>query len=142
MRTKPIANPYESPSLAGAAANALRWPWIAPLLAVTGRLGFWFGVFLSVTGYMITFVPGGECGRFVTAGLLTATGALVPKWRYRVAAFVLCALCFYWAYAGYVRGVEYKNWLKERGAVDQTVSLNDMIFTRYDAGWLRREAAS
>lgn len=95
---------------------------MAPLLAVVGRLGFWFGVFLTLNGSIITFVPGAECELWVTAGLVTSTGALVPKWRYRIAAFVLCALCFYWAYAGYVRGLDYQKWLKERDTVSQTES--------------------
>ncbi|TWT49556.1 hypothetical protein Pla22_47530 [Rubripirellula amarantea] len=106
-----------------------RWPWIPPTLALIGRLGFWLGVFLILNGSIITFVPGAECGWFVTAGLVTATGALVPKWRYRVAAIVLCALCFYWAYAGYVRGINYQEWLKSRGNVSQSVSPHNMVFT-------------
>ena len=130
MRTKLIENPYESPIHSGTPAKLARRPWIAPVLAVLGRLGFWFGVFLTLSGSIITFVPGAECGWFVTAGLVTATGALVPKWRYRIAAFVLCALCFYWAYAGYVRGVKYQEWLKERDTVSQAVSPHNMVFTQ------------
>ena len=115
-----IENPYESPSPSGTATEPASWTWSASVLAVVGRLGFWFGVFQILLGAIITYVPGGECGHFIAAGLFTAAGVLIPKWRYRIATLLLCLLCCYLAYAGYIHGVDYQKWLKEQGTASRS----------------------
>lgn len=80
---------------------------------MVGRLGFWFGVSLVVLGSVMSFVPGAECQWYVAAGLFVALGGIVPKWQYRISAVILCSLCFYFAYAGYWRGIDYQDKLRK-----------------------------
>jgi hypothetical protein len=74
-------------------------------------LPFWLAVLLAVLGYVITFVPGAECGWFLVVAGLAASGLFIPKAAYRVAAGVLVVLALAMAYSGYRHGVEYHQWL-------------------------------
>ena len=71
-------------------------------------LPFWLAVLLAALGYVITFVPGAECGWFLVVAGLSASGLFIPKAAYRVAASLLVILALAMAYSGYCHGVEHR----------------------------------
>ena len=116
-------NPYLSPRHAPTDSIRVATRWFAPLVVALATCGFWGGVFLAVSGSFISFYPGAECGWFVVSGVLLALGFLIPKRRYRVAASIGCILCFVYAYDGYLRGVKYREWLRERESISHVHTL-------------------
>jgi hypothetical protein len=79
-------------------------------------LPFWLGVLLAALGYVITFIPGAECGWFLVVAGLSASGLFIPKTAYRVAAGLLVVLALGMAYSGYRHGLEYRQWLSTHRA--------------------------
>jgi hypothetical protein len=112
-------NPCLSPSHTSLDPVVARAHWVTPVVVTIATIGFWLGLLLAVIGSVMSFVPGADCEWFIVAGILLALGLLIPTRRYRSAAFILCSLCFFFAYSGYLRGVEYRQWLKQRNTVSQ-----------------------
>jgi|GEM_PF-2470080 len=88
---------------------------VAKLVSVP-RAFFWLGVLWFVLGTFITFVPGGEQGWFIIAGVLTAFGFCVPQRRYRIAALIFVALSTFFSFEGHKRGIEHRQHLELRRA--------------------------
>ena len=89
-------------------------PQTSTSLVLIFKVAFWIGLLHGTLGSFITFYPGSDCGWFIVSGVLITVGLFVPNARYRVAAFLLCLLCFMYAYSAYVRGIEYHKWLLNR----------------------------
>jgi len=77
---------------------------------------FWLAVFMGALGYVMTFVPGSECGWFIVVAALSLFGFFIPKTFYRGAAMLLLVLSIIAAVRGFGRGVEYY----EGAAIHQT----------------------
>jgi hypothetical protein len=77
-------------------------------------LPFWLAVLLAVLGYIISFVPGAECGWFLVVAGLSLAGLFIPRAAYRVGAALLLMLALASAYSGYRHGLEYRQWLSTR----------------------------
>ena len=79
-----------------------------------GCIGVGIGLWLGVMGSFITFVPGAETAWFALAAIAAATGVLSPDWRTRLAGVGLAGVFAWFAWHGYLRGVEYREWLRQR----------------------------
>ena len=77
-------------------------------------MAFWLGIGLGVLGSLISFYPGGEAGWFGITAFFIACGLLVPGYKYKLAALLMFAICIIAAYNGYIRGIEYQEWLRTR----------------------------
>ncbi len=77
-------------------------------MAIAFQFVFWLGMMLILLGSMISFFPGAETGWFIITAVLVSMGFFVSSKYYRIAALVIVAICVFWAYAGYNRGVEYR----------------------------------
>ena len=78
------------------------------------KIAFWFGTMLFALGSFISFYPGAETGWFAFTAVFIGFGLLVPSKRYRVSTILILAICLFWTFAGYQRGLEYQEWLKTR----------------------------
>jgi hypothetical protein len=78
------------------------------------RAGVGLAAVLSLLGSMITFAPGTEVGWFGVAAAAALAGLLSPTRRLRVVAVVLAVALAGLAWDGYVRGRQYREWLRQR----------------------------
>jgi hypothetical protein len=70
-------------------------------------LGITAALFLGLTGIFISFVPGLDAVWFGFAAAMAALGLLARRWKTRLfAAALFCTLAWF-AYAGFMHGVEY-----------------------------------
>jgi hypothetical protein len=76
-------------------------------------IGIGIALWLGGLGMFISFYPGAEAEWFGTAAVAAAFGLLSPKWRLRLAGFGLAATFGWFAWAGYQRGLEHQQWLRE-----------------------------
>jgi hypothetical protein len=79
-------------------------------------LPFWLAVLLTVLGYVISFVPGADCGWFLVVAGLSCSGLFIPRASYRSVSGLLLILALASAYSGYRHGVEYRQRLSIRQA--------------------------
>jgi type II secretory pathway component PulF len=104
-------NPYEpAAQLSPAAAHRRRYLHGTYWVSVS-KIAFWFGTLLFVLGSLTSFYPGAEAAWFGTTAVLVGFGFFVPSRNYRIATLVIVALCLFWTYTGYVRGLEFQRWL-------------------------------
>ena len=82
------------------------------------RIGVGFALWLGGLGLFISFYPGAEAGWFGMAAGAAAIGLLSPSWRLRLVGVVLATAFAWFAWAGYQRGLEYQQWLREQRHAD------------------------
>lgn len=106
-------SPYASPEsvTSGRASSGLPIHWFRSIAA---PLLLWFGVVLVILGSMISFVPGRETYWFSCTSLLIAGGLFASGYKYKIASIILLVLCLIATYNGYIRGIEYVEFLKTR----------------------------
>jgi len=75
------------------------------------RVGVCFAAVLGLLGSIISFYPGAEVGWFGVATAGALAGLLSPTRRLRVVAVVLATTLVGFAWGGYVRGRQYREWL-------------------------------
>ena len=107
-------NPYESPETASRKNSGRPTHWYYSVVAPISVMAFWLGVILGILGSFISFVPGGEAYWFAFTSIFIACGLFANGSLIRIAAFVLLALCLIATYNGYVRGIEYQEFLRTR----------------------------
>jgi hypothetical protein len=107
-------NPYEPAIQTPMPATQCRSQWYRNYMVPVANTAFWFGTMLFVLGSFISFYPGAEAGWFAVTGALVGCGFFVPSKRYRIATIAIVAICLFWTFAGYQRGLEYQEWLKTR----------------------------
>lgn len=78
------------------------------------RAGVGLAAALGLLGSVITFVPGAEVGWFGVAAVVALAGFLSSTRRLRVVAMVLALALAGLAWHGYVRGRQYREWLRQR----------------------------
>ena len=70
---------------------------------------------MGALGQIITFVPGAQMGWYAIAAIFAAGGLLSPRWGLRIVALALLigfACLTYW---GYLEGLRYHEFLRQRG---------------------------
>lgn len=97
-------------------ASQTATPSTAQTLRVIGLAAFWLGVIWLMLGSIVTFVPGTETKWFASAAVMLMGGFLVPRWPYRIAAFLLVAYCVTAAIASRDNGLKYRLELQQRAA--------------------------
>jgi hypothetical protein len=78
------------------------------------RAGVGLAAALGLLGSVISFVPGAEVGWFGVATAAALAGLLSPARRLRVVAVVLAVALAGLAWAGHVRGRQYREWLRHQ----------------------------
>jgi type II secretory pathway component PulF len=91
-----------------------RTQWYRTCIVLVSQIAFWLGMILFFLGSIISFYPGSEAGWYATAAILVGFGFFVPSKGYRIAAFMIVAICLFWTFTGYNRGMEYQEWMKSR----------------------------
>jgi type II secretory pathway component PulF len=109
-----MPNPYEPPAQPSRIAIHARSNWYRTYVVPLSQVAFWFGAVLFLLGTLISFYPGAEAKWFAVTTSLVACGFFVPNKSYRIAAAVIVAICLFWTYTGYQRGMQYQEWLKTR----------------------------
>jgi hypothetical protein len=75
------------------------------------QAGVGLAALLGLLGLFITFYPGAEAGWFGVAAALALAGLLCPARQFRLVAVVLALVLAGFAWGGYVRGRQYRQWL-------------------------------
>ncbi len=88
---------------------------------------------LGLLGSLITFVPGVEVGWFMRRRRGLRHGLLSPTRRLRVVAVVLTVAFAGLAWDGYVRGRQYREWLRREPGLPRTVPACTLILFRLSA---------
>jgi hypothetical protein len=77
-------------------------------------IGIGFALLLGALGQIITFVPGAEMGWFGVAAASALAGLLSRRWPVRIVAVVLAASLGTVAWVGYLHGLRYEEFLRQR----------------------------
>ena len=110
MTPDDMQNPYEW--FGGEGAGFLTTN--KPLRSAAANTAAGIALILVALGQVITFVPGRETGWFVLSSALAAVGLLSPDWRVRTVAALLFLGAAWMAWAGYLHGSEYQEFLRNR----------------------------
>jgi hypothetical protein len=111
-------NPYAAPADHGSSATHRCEGLFRPFAAVRNGIGIAavaVAALMMLLGLFITFAPGGETGWFAVAAVLAAIGLVSPDWRVRLIAVLLIFGATWMALAGYVRGLQYQQFLRAQG---------------------------
>jgi hypothetical protein len=68
----------------------------------------------GLLGQFISFYPGAEAGWFGIAAAVALAGLLSPTRQLRLVAVVLAVSLAGFAWGGYVRGQQYRDWLSRQ----------------------------
>jgi hypothetical protein len=88
--------------------------WFVTARIQIARAGVGLAAVLGLLGSVMTFVPGAEVGWFGVAATAALAGLLSPTRRLRVVAVVLAVALAGLAWDGYVRGRQYREWLRQQ----------------------------
>jgi hypothetical protein len=91
--------------------------WFQTARMQVARVGVCLAAVLGLLGSIITFYPGAEAGWFGVAAAASLAGLLSPTPRLRVVAVVLAVTLAGFAWGGYVRGRQYREWLRQQPAL-------------------------
>jgi hypothetical protein len=78
------------------------------------RAGVGLATVFGLLGQLITFYPGAEVGWFGIAAAMALARLLSPTRQLRLVAVVLAVLLAGFAWGGYVRGRQYREWLSQQ----------------------------
>ena len=78
------------------------------------RAGVGLAAVFGLLGQFISFYPGAEAGWFGVAAAVALAGLLSPTRQLRLVAVVLAVLLAGFAWGGYVRGRQYREWLSQQ----------------------------
>jgi hypothetical protein len=88
--------------------------WLQTARMHVARAGVGLAAVLGLLGSVMTFVPGTEVGWFGVAAAAALAGLISPTRWLRVVAVVLAVALAGLAWDGYVRGRQYREWLRQR----------------------------
>ena len=88
--------------------------WLPLARMHVARAGVGLAAVFGLLGQFITFYPGAEAGWFGLAAAMALTGLPSPTRQLRLVAVVLAVVLAGFAWGGYVRGRQYREWLSQQ----------------------------
>jgi hypothetical protein len=96
--------------------------WLPTARMQVASAGVALAAVFGLLGQFITFYPGAEAGWFGFAAAVALAGLLSPTRQLRLFAVALAVLLAGFAWGGYVRGRQYRDWLSQQPEVTGTPS--------------------
>jgi hypothetical protein len=127
-----VENPYEVVAQSSKPGTHYRKHWYRTYLVPLSQIACWFGMMLFVSGSFISFYPGAEASWFAITAAFVGFGLCVPSKNYRIVSIVIVAICLFWIYAGYQRGIKHQERRRELDHLDfpQNTEPNDPLAKR------------
>ena len=88
--------------------------WLPLARKQVALAGVGLAAVFGLIGQFITFYPGAEAGWIGVAAAVALAGLLSPNRQLRLVAVVLAVLLAGFAWDGYVRGRQYRDWLSQQ----------------------------
>jgi hypothetical protein len=88
--------------------------WLPLARTQVARAGLGIAAVFGLLGQFMTFYPGAEAGWFGVAAAVALAVLLSPTRQLRLVAVVLAVLLAGFAWGGYVRGRQYRDWLSQQ----------------------------